>query len=683
MPLFAVNRVGAKLQLQDIRPSGGNIMATISSLGIGSGVLNSELVDQLVQAERAPSENRLTRKTEQAQAMLSAFGKLRSAITELRLPMRQLSSPENMKAFTAESSSEDIGVSLDSSKASRGTYSVEVTSLAQSQSLASGTFDNKDSTSIGTGSLTLSAGSETKTFTIDGTNNTLQGLADEINDADIGVTAGVIDTGSGFRLVMSSDETGIDSAMTISVTDDDGSSTDASGLSNFAFDGTTSNLAETVAAKDAVLNINGIQVSRSSNTIENVIDGLTFEAKAEGVTSTIRVEQDFGKVADRVQAFVEKFNGLQATIKSLSGVNAEAGTGSILTGDSAIRGIQGQLRSLLTRVVPGLEGASVRTLADVGIATSPETGGLNFDRDEFIEKLKSSPDDVTALFSEQGRATDSQIGFVRSGADTRAGEYEINISQAATQGGVTGTGALGGSVTIDASNDQLSIVVDGETSVDLELLQKSYTSAQELVDEIQAQIDSNAALNSAEKSVQVSLDVDGKLVFTSGSYGSESKVSISSVEDGASLGLSVSSGVAGKDVAGTIDGRVAQGDGRVLFLKDGNGPAGGLQINVGGDELGSRGTITFIKGVAEETVDLVTNIVGVDGIIEAKTDGLNRQLENIRDEAQRLDERIASYRERLVAQFSAADSLIAQLNSTRDYVSQQLAALAPQNNRNN
>jgi len=658
-------------------------MATISSLGIGSGVLNSELVDQLVQAERAPSENRLTRKTEQAQAMLSAFGKLRSAITELRLPMRQLSSPENMKAFTAESSSEDIGVSLDSSKASRGTYSVEVTSLAQSQSLASGTFDNKDSTSIGTGSLTLSAGSETKTFTIDGTNNTLQGLADEINDADIGVTAGVIDTGSGFRLVMSSDETGIDSAMTISVTDDDGSSTDASGLSNFAFDGTTSNLAETVAAKDAVLNINGIQVSRSSNTIENVIDGLTFEAKAEGVTSTIRVEQDFGKVADRVQAFVEKFNGLQATIKSLSGVNAEAGTGSILTGDSAIRGIQGQLRSLLTRVVPGLEGASVRTLADVGIATSPETGGLNFDRDEFIEKLKSSPDDVTALFSEQGRATDSQIGFVRSGADTRAGEYEINISQAATQGGVTGTGALGGSVTIDASNDQLSIVVDGETSVDLELLQKSYTSAQELVDEIQAQIDSNAALNSAEKSVQVSLDVDGKLVFTSGSYGSESKVSISSVEDGASLGLSVSSGVAGKDVAGTIDGRVAQGDGRVLFLKDGNGPAGGLQINVGGDELGSRGTITFIKGVAEETVDLVTNIVGVDGIIEAKTDGLNRQLENIRDEAQRLDERIASYRERLVAQFSAADSLIAQLNSTRDYVSQQLAALAPQNNRNN
>jgi flagellar hook-associated protein 2 len=658
-------------------------MATISSLGIGSGVLNSELVDQLVQAERAPSENRLTRKTEQAQAMLSAFGKLRSAITELRLPMRQLSSPENMKAFTAESSSEDIGVSLDSSKASRGTYSVEVTSLAQSQSLASGTFDNKDSTSIGTGSLTLSAGSETKTFTIDGTNNTLKGLADEINDADIGVTAGVIDTGSGFRLVMSSDETGIDSAMTISVTDDDGSSTDASGLSNFAFDGTTSNLAETVAAKDAVLNINGIQVSRSSNTIENVIDGLTFEAKAEGVTSTIRVEQDFGKVADRVQAFVEKFNGLQATIKSLSGVNAEAGTGSILTGDSAIRGIQGQLRSLLTRVVPGLEGASVRTLADVGIATSPETGGLNFDRDEFIEKLKSSPDDVTALFSEQGRATDSQIGFVRSGADTRAGEYEINISQAATQGGVTGTGALGGSVTIDASNDQLSIVVDGETSVDLELLQKSYTSAQELVDEIQAQIDSNAALNSAEKSVQVSLDVDGKLVFTSGSYGSESKVSISSVEDGASLGLSVSSGVAGKDVAGTIDGRVAQGDGRVLFLKDGNGPAGGLQINVGGDELGSRGTITFIKGVAEETVDLVTNIVGVDGIIEAKTDGLNRQLENIRDEAQRLDERIASYRERLVAQFSAADSLIAQLNSTRDYVSQQLAALAPQNNRNN
>lgn len=79
----------------------------------------------------------------------------------------------------------------------------------------------------------------------------------------------------------------------------------------------------------------------------------------------------------------------------------------------------------------------------------------------------------------------------------------------------------------------------------------------------------------------------------------------------------------------------------------------------------------------------MTSLVGSDGAIESRTDSLNRDLEQIQESRARLDERIASYRERLVAQFSAADSLIAQLNSTRDYVTQQLAALAPQNNQQN
>jgi len=85
--------------------------------------------------------------------------------------------------------------------------------------------------------------------------------------------------------------------------------------------------------------------------------------------------------------------------------------------------------------------------------------------------------------------------------------------------------------------------------------------------------------------------------------------------------------------------------------------------------------------VGERTVDLVTNIVGADGAIESRTDSLNRELEQIQESQVRLEERIAAYRERLISQFSAADSLISQLNSTRDYVTQQLAALAPQNNR--
>lgn len=659
----------------------------ISSLGVGSGVLTSDLVDQLVAAERKPTETRLTQKTQQTEALLSAYGKLRSAVTELRLPMRQLSSPDNLKAFSASSSNDDIGVSVDATKASRGTYSVEVTSLASAQALASqAVFADRDATSVGQGELQLSVGDKITNITIDSSNDTLQGLANAINESDAGVSAGVIDTGSGYQLVLSADETGTANAVSISVTGDTvGTDTDNEGLSRFAFNtgmDADAGLQETIAASDAVMKVNGVEVTRSTNTFENVIDGLTFDIKAEG-TSTIKVSQDLGAVADRVQGFVDKFNGLQSTIDGLAGFNAEAGTGSLLTGDSTVRGIQNQLRNILTRVVPGMENASVRSLADVGITTDWETGGLEFDRAKFEEQLKANPDDVTALFAEQGRTTDSQVEFVRSGLDTQPGSYDINVTQAATRGQLVGGSALGTSFNITDTNDELALTVNGDITVNLALTQGTYADQQSMLDELQAQLDANNALNAAGTSVQVGVDGAGQLTFTSSQYGRESSVALSSAEDGATFGLDTNTSTGGLDVAGTIDGRAAEGDGQVLYLGSGNGGASGLQVRILGDQTGSRGSITFVEGVGERTVDMVTSMVGAGGAIESRTDSLNRELEQIQESQVRLEERIAAYRERLVSQFSAADSLISQLNSTRDYVSQQLAALAPNNNRDN
>lgn len=662
-------------------------MANISSLGIGSGVLTSELVDQLVKAERAPTDRRLEQKTERTQALISAYGKLRSAVTELRLPMRQLSAPDNLKAFSASSSNEDIAVSVDSTKANRGTYSIDVTSLASAQALASqDVFADRDKTSVGQGTMTLSVGDKTTNITIDSSNDTLQGLANAINDSDAGVSAGVIDTGSGFQLVLSADETGTANSVSISVTGDSaGTDTDGQGLSRFAFNASMdagAGLQETIAAADAVMSINGVQVTRSTNTFENVIDGLTFDISATG-TSTVKVEQDLGAVADRVKGFVEKFNSLQSTIDSLAGFNAESGSGSLLTGDRVIRGIQSQLRQVLTRVVPGLENASVRSLADVGITTNFETGELDFDREKFMDQLKSNPDDVTALFAEQGRATDSQVEFVRSGVGTEPGTYDINVTQAATQGTLTGNAAATFPVTIDGTNDEFALLVNGDTTVSLQLTQQTYNTAQDLMDEIQAQLNSNDALNASDTSVQVSQGGGGELVFSSSTYGSDSSVSLSSAESAATFGLDAATSTAGLDVAGTIDGKAAEGEGQTLFLGENNGAASGLQVRVLGEQTGSRGSIQFIEGVAERSVDLITNFVGADGAIDNRTESLNRDLERIQESQVRLEERIAAYRERLVSQFTAADSLISQLNSTQDFVSQQLAALAPQNNRNN
>jgi len=659
-------------------------MAAISSLGIGSGVLTSDLVDQLVAAERAPTENRLTQKTQQSEAMLSAYGKLRSAITELRLPMRQLSSADNLKAFSATSSNEDIGVSVDSTKANRGSYSLEVTSLATAQALASkDVFADRDTATVGEGTLTLSVGDRTKEITIDSSNNSLQGLANAINDAGVGVSAGVIDTGSGFQLVLSADETGTANTVSITANDSDGNNLDGVGLSRFAFNADMeigAGFSETIAATDAVMKINGIEVTRSSNSFENVIDGLSFSIKDIG-TSTVKVSQDVGAVTDRVQGFVDKFNALQSTIDSLAGFNTEAGVGSLLTGDSTVRALQGQLRQVLTGVVPGLENANVRSLADVGISTDPNTGALEFDREEFETQLKNNPDDVTALFAEQGRATDAQVEFVRSGTNTQAGKYDINVTQAATQGKLVGNSPVAGTVTIDSSNDEFTLEINRDISVNLKLAQGASVSREALVADIQAQLDSgiNAGLSDSGEAVRVGLDSGNKLTFTSGKYGAESSVSVTSVENGTALGLSVASGTDGQDIAGTIGGQVAKGDGQVLYLGSDKGPASGLQVRVLGDQIGARGSLNFVQGIGKSTVDLVNSFVGAEGKLESRTSSLNRELEKIQESQVKLDIRIESYRERLVKQFSSADSLISRLNNTRDYVTQQLDALAPQN----
>lgn len=652
-------------------------MASISSLGIGSGVLNQDLVDKLVAAERDPKVQQFDLKTEQAEAKLSAYGQLKSAVTELRLPMRQLGSADAMQAFSADVSGSSVGVSVDSAEASRGTYNIDVTRKASAQVLASGTFEDRDATSVGRGTLSFAVGDKATNIEIDETNDTLQGMANAINDSDAGVSASIINTGTGYRLVMSANETGEANRINISATDADGNNTDAGGLSQFVMNDQVQNLDETTAAEDALFSINGIEVTSASNTVEDVVDGLTFDIKETGSSSVV-VDRDTGKVAERVQEFVDKFNAVQSTISELTDFDAEEGQGSILTGDSTVRSIQNQLKRVLSDMVPGLENANVRSLADVGITTDWQSGELQFDSQKFEQQLLDNPDDVTALFAEQGRASDSQVEFVRSGNNTEAGKYAINVTELATRGTLQSTNSLNSNVTIDDTNDTLSFLVDGETRADIKLTAGTYETREDLAAEIEKQLKDNPALNSADRSVSVALDPDtGALTFTSGRYGSESGVDLVAVDDETTntLGLAVQNGTAGTDVAGTINGQEARGDGQVLFLGQDQGPASGLQVRITGGETGARGSVDFIKGVSDRTVDTITGILGASGQFDARSNSLNRELDRIDEQRERLDLRIESYQERLVKQFTAADSLVGQFNQTGDYLTQQLAGM--------
>jgi len=633
----------------------------VSSLGIGSGILTNDLLDDIISAQREPAVERLDAEQQETEAKLSAFGQFRSAVSSLEGPADALTDPSTLRNFKGESSSDAISVSVDDSAAQKGSYSVDVNQVAQAQALASETYADRDSTAIGSGDLTFNVGDQTKTITLDDSNNTLNGLASEINESDMGVNASILNTGDGYRMVLSADETGTANAMEITASDP----------SLDAF--TTANLEQTRAAKDAKVNISGVEVTRSSNTIEGVIDGVTLNVSGEtDLPADVNVTQDLEEPTSKVQELVDAFNQVQGTANELTSFDQEAGEGSVLTGDSTIRSTMNQLKREFSQIVPGLENAGVRSLADVGITTDFNTGQLEFDSAKFQEELQQNPDDVTALFANQGRASDTQVEFVRSGSSTQPGEYDLNVDSLATRGSFTGGQLAAGDITIDNTNNTFSLKLNDGNEAQVTLTDGTYSN-QQLLEEVRTQVADNTTIQSSEDSLQVDLTGNGELQFTSSEYGSNSSVEIT--QGNADLGLATGTGTAGTDVQGTIDGQQAEGDGQVLFLGRDQGDASGIQVRIRGGETGARGSVSYIEGVGNSIAERIGQLEGRNGALSSREESFQGDLEDIQEDRQDLNERFTSLRERLSSQFAAADSRISEFQQTGNYLEQQLAGL--------
>jgi flagellar hook-associated protein 2 len=655
----------------------------ISSIGIGSGVLTSDLIEKLASAERAPTEARLNQQEEGITAQLSLFGQIQSAVTDLRLPSRTLANPDLFDSKSISSGSSAF-TGVISGKASPGNYSLEVSSLAKSQTLTSGLFNDKDTTQVGTGSLVINVNGISSVVNIDNTNNTLEGIAAAINDKASGsVTASVINTGSGFKLAVSSNETGLDNTIQITVADGgDGNSTDANGLSRLSYVTGAFNMTESQPASDAAFKFNGVDVTRSSNTVTDLIQGvtLTLNGTNQNAPASLIIKNDTTAVVDKVKEFVEKFNALQTLINENSEFDPSgAAENGLLLGDSTTRTIMTQIRRVVGAPIPGLQGSSVQSLAEVGISTNFQTGLMTLDESVLQTKLNSSPQDVSALFSDQGRTTDAQVKFETASVNTKPGTYSVEVTTAATRGAFSGTLGLGATTVIDADNDSFTIKVDGITSGAITLAAGSYTQ-EELAAEIQSKINGDSNLLAAGKAVTVTLDGSNQLVINSNIYGANSKVEMLSVDTNtaAQLGLDVGTGIDGVDIQGKINGVDAVGSGQTLSAAKGDASEG-IRLTISGSAIGDRGTVSYIEGVAEQMVDLVTNFISVDGSLSAKNDRLNKELALIAEDRAKLNERIESLTARLSRQFTAADIIISQLNSTQEFVSKQLAALAGTN----
>lgn len=379
----------------------------ISSPGLGSGLDVTSIVSQLMEVEQQPL-TRLYQKEAEAQAQLSAYGTLKGGMSSLQSAMEKLTDTDTFQATTASSSDSDVLTVSSDTDAVNSTYNVTVNRLAQQHKLGSAAFADTATFGGAAGDkLTLTVGSDT--FSLDlSTAMTLGEIQAAINveSNNSGVTAGLITGDNGNQtLVLTSDSSGYDNRVQLSF----GGSLDASTF-NFSMLNRDENdqLLANESELDASLVVDGVSITRASNSISDAISGLELNLQSTG-QSTIAIVQDSSVAKNAVNGFVNAYNSLKGQLSTLEGSGA---SGSVL------RSIENQLRGMLNTSLTGLGNYSY--ISQMGVTTNADTGELEFDSEIFDAAMADAPDSVTSFFTDEtdGFATrfDSLLeSFVQSG----------------------------------------------------------------------------------------------------------------------------------------------------------------------------------------------------------------------------------------------------------------------------
>ncbi|MHB1231985.1 MAG: flagellar filament capping protein FliD [Burkholderiales bacterium] len=374
----------------------------ISSPGIGSNIDVNSLVTQLMALERRPLDA-LNQQRTFYNNELSAYGTLSSDLSAFQTAVSALKNTSSFSVFTATAADATLLTASADSTASAGSHSITVTQLAQSQKLFSAGFADTTITAVGTGTLTFSNGASSFSVAIDATNNTLSGITNAVNSAasNFGVSASIVNDGTGNRLLFAPNSTGSANAITVSVVDGDGTNLDNLGLSRLSYTAGGLNLTQTQAAQNAIITVDGLSgISKASNTISDVIQGVTLNLlKGGGASTTLNVAVDSTTITANVNSVVTAYNKL---ISDINNLHKKGGT---LEADNTVISIQSQLLGVFNTPA-AISGNAYNYLAQVGLSLQ-SNGTLALDSSAFQSALSSHLTDVTKLF------TDSTQGFMQ------------------------------------------------------------------------------------------------------------------------------------------------------------------------------------------------------------------------------------------------------------------------------
>ena len=374
-------------------------MATITNLGSNSGLPLEDILSKLQAAEEKKLQQYTVRQTS-FETRVTAYGQLKSAVEAVQKAAAVLGKPETLGAVKGSVTGGDaLTATVAAEGAVAGQYTINVKNIATSQTLQSGAVADRKASNGATGSFEIELADGTKK-TVDLKDDTsLNGIVKAVNaDDTLGVRATVITDGDGKSyLMMTAKDTGVQASVkSITVTGDQ-SLKDVLNYNTDAAD--TSKKMTATAAVDAEIDINGITVKSGTNNISTAIDGVTLNLSSKTETGkpiTLKLESDPSVASKAIQSFVTAYNTLQTTIKNLTAFDAAAATNQPLTGDGTTRAIQSSLASAL-QFVTG-EG-TLRSLADLGITTNPQTRQLTLDQTKLDKALASNGADVSRMLT--------------------------------------------------------------------------------------------------------------------------------------------------------------------------------------------------------------------------------------------------------------------------------------------
>lgn len=655
-------------------------MAGTSSIsGVISGMKTDDIISKLMELEKAPI-TRMQVQQATLKTKLSAWQDANTRMLALKIKTDALTSSQTFNQSTFTSNNEDIVTGSVDESATAGTYFLKVMTLAQTNQVSTQGYADTSASTIGTGSISIKTGAgEAKTIQIDSSDNTLTGLRDAINRSGSGVTASIINDGASsnpYRLLITSNTSGSVGHITLT--------TDLTG-------GTAPTISTIQADQDASLKLgdgdSAITVTKNSNTITDLIPGMTLNLKSADTTKTVTLTsaRDTEAAKTAINGFVEQYNNLMSFMNDQFSFDTETNESGTLFSDSSLMSLQSSLRAMISEPLTGTD-QNIKLLSQIGI-TSTTNDTLTISDVDLNKALSENPQQVMKLFSNMGEATHSSVEYVSSSGNTKASDingYAIKVTTAATQARVTASAAQTGNL---GSSESLTI---NGTSI---ALYSGMTQAQVIsaINDVSKKTGVKAAATSADGSGS-----GNYLSLISVSYGSSQNINvISSLSNGGTTPYANTSGIGnvtatqlnysgesgrgtgavGIDIAGTINGESATGRGQTLTGNSDNTNTADLRIRVTANTPGNYGVMNYTKGVGSSFSDYINSMVAATtGVIPDAEDFIQSQIDNITTDITDMQTRVTATQDRLTEQFAAMETALGKLQSEGDYLTSQFAA---------